>query len=279
MALRRRIRSLTWTLLLAGCTPATPPERIEWLTMGTVAAVQYEAGGMRGGHPQDVVKRVFADVERLLNAHDPASELSRLAPLPDDEVVRRCDDAVRSCYEAAFRLMAETDGAFNPRWKGAGTLDLGAIAKGFAVDRAVAALSGQASEAQGGERLLVDLGGNLKSARGDWVTGVRDPFGKGFAARVTLKAGEALATSATYFRGGHIRDGRGGAAVANGVASVTVLHPTSAMMADGLSTALFVLGPDAGLAFVRRAHPGVAVLWTMSDGRTVRHDASRRFAD
>lgn len=96
---------------------------------------------------------------------------------------------------------------------------------------------------------------------------------------MTLKAGEALATSATYFRGGHIRDGRGGAAVANGVASVTVLHPTSAMMADGLSTALFVLGPDAGLAFVRRAHPGVAVLWTMSDGRTVRHDASRRFAD
>ena len=111
MALRQRIRSLMWTVLLAGCAPATPPERVEWLTMGTVAAVQYEEGGMRGDHPQDVVKRVFADVERLLNAHDPASELSRLAPLPDDEVVRRCDDAVRSCYEAAFRLMAETDGA------------------------------------------------------------------------------------------------------------------------------------------------------------------------
>ena len=68
----------------------------------------------------------------------------------------------------------------------------------------------------------------------------------------------------------------------NDVASVTVLC-RSAMLADGLSTALFVLGPDKGRAFLVEHQSAlcgdgeVAVLWILRDGRTVSVDPSRRF--
>ena len=131
--------------------------------------------------------------------------------------------------------------------------------------------------------MLIDLGGNVKALRGDWRTGVKDPNGGRFAAVVELREGEALATSATYYRGSHIYDGRTGLAVSNGVASVTVLC-RSAMWADGLSTTLFVLGPDDGRAFVEengeRLMGGgkAAILWIMSDGRQVKLDPDSRFS-
>ena len=141
-----------------------------------------------------------------------------------------------------------------------------------------------------GEDILIDLGGNLKSVRGNWRTGVADPNGGGFAAVVDLQEGEALATSATYYRGSHIYDGRTGLAVSNGVASVTVLC-RSAMWADGLSTTLFILGPEAGRAFVEEKCPlfmpdcdalpdgkYAAVLWILSDGRQVKLDPDSRFS-
>ena len=233
-------------LALVGCR--RPVERIEWPVMGTVAAVQVRGGG---GLPASSYRQsaadAFAEVERLLNAHDPDSELSRLAPLGDAAVLARCDARMRPCYAAAFALERLSGGAFSPRWRGTNTLDLGAIAKGFAVD-----LAAELTYVDGNDALL-------------------DPGGDGFAAEVDLREGEALATSATYFRGSHIRDARTGATVSNGVASVTVLA-RSAMWADGLSTALFVLGPDAGAALLNTAaekfpEAGVAAaLWLLSDG-------------
>ena len=176
---------------------------------------------------------------------------------------------MRPCYEAAFALQKASDGAFNPRWRGTNTLDLGAIAKGFAVDRLESTLK---TAHPFRTDCLIDLGGNLKALRGNWRTGVKDPDRDGFAAVVDLHEGEALATSATYYRGSHIYDGRTGLAVSNGVASVTVLC-NSAMWADGLSTTLFVLGPEAGKKFLDDklkllvGDMKVSVLWIMDDGR------------
>ena len=131
---------------------------------------------------------------------------------------------------------------------------------------------------------LVDLGGNVKAVRGSWKTGVKNPEGEGFAAVVELSDGEALATSATYFRGSHIYDGRTNKPVENDVASVTVLC-RSAMWADGLSTSLFVLGVDHGRKFLdaRLNLPSavgeVSAMWILKDGRKVVHPAaaSNRF--
>ena len=246
--MKAAVRLLALALVLTGCGPQ-PVERTEWLQMGTVAAVQ--ARGALSVATVESVRSSFTAVEALLNAHDDASEINRLAPCPDADLPSLCSPAVRPCYDAAFALARETDGVFNPRWRGAGTLDLGAIAKGFALDEAARRLFPA-------EDTLLDLGGNLKACKGDWRVGVKD--GESF----TLREGEACATSGQYYREGHIHDGRTGAVVTGSVHSVTVVHPHSAMMADGLSTVLFILGPEAGEAYLRRHHPEARAIWTFS---------------
>ena len=268
--------------LFAGCRDNVESERVAWTAMGTIAALQTKGDrdGVKGGKLLATTMSVFKDVETLLNAHNAESEIRRLAPLSDEQVLQQCSEATKPCYEAAFVLAKATGGAFNPRWRGNGTLDLGAVAKGFAVDLSCADLAGVATDIQ----CLVDLGGNVKAVRGSWKTGVKNPNGEGFAAVVDLQKGEALATSATYFRGSHIYDGRTNKSVENDVASVTVLC-RSAMWADGLSTALFVLGVDDGRRFLDGRLQlsvdvgDVSVLWILKDGRKVVYPdvASDRF--
>lgn len=244
--MKAAVRLCAIALALSGCGP-TPVERTEWLQMGTVAAVQ-----ARGPLAPDLVASVrdsLTAVESLLNAHDADSELNRLAACSDEEILARCSPSVRPCYETAFALARETDGAFSPRWRGPGTLDLGAIAKGFALDEAARRLTPEVPT-------LLDLGGNLKACKGDWTVGVKD--GESFV----LHEGEACATSARYYRGDHIRDARTGSPVPATVHSVTVIHPTSAMLADALSTILYILGPDLAPAYLLRHHPEARAIWT-----------------
>ena len=272
-AWRRLVPLVSLGLVVAGCSRAVSPvERVEWPVMGTVAAVQCRGGGTAPAALASSVRRTFEAVQSVLNAHNPTSEISRLAALPAAELLARCTPAMRPCYEAALRLAQQSGNAFDPRWRGAGTLDLGAIAKGFAVDLAVHDVM------TAGADLLVDLGGNLKSAQGCWRTGVQSPTGAGLSARVELRPGEALATSAEYFRGKHICDGRTHSPVSNDVASVTVLHPSSAMLADGLSTTLFVLGTADGAEFLSRHYPDAAALWELKGGGTFARDPHNRFA-
>jgi thiamine biosynthesis lipoprotein len=247
--------------------------RTQWPVMGTVAAVQTRAGDSDHAAALSTAQAAFRQVEKLLNAHDPRSELRRLSARTEDEILAACSPEVRPCYAAAFRLAAQSGGAFNPRWRGAATLDLGAIAKGFAVDRAAAALSSATGA------ILLDLGGNVKavcpSASGaarTWRTGVRSPDGNGICAVVQLRDGEAIATSASYYRGRHIFDGRTGRPACGAVASVTVLC-RSAMLADGLSTTLYVLGPEEGLSFLARSGYDASVLFLLTDGRRIATDA------
>ena len=265
-----RISSVLLTAFSTGCSRGSKVERVEWPVMGTIAAVQ-----TRGATPDETativreVKETFSKVEKLLNAHDPNSELSRLAPLPDAEILKRCDKDVRECYEMAFDLMRKSGGAFNPRWRGTNTLDLGAIAKGFAVDCAALAVE----SVDGADRLL-DLGGNLFAVRGLWKTGIA-----GTEAVIPLSEGCACATSAEYYRGKHIYDGRTGQAVSNGVVSVTVQVGGSAMEADGLSTTLFVLGPEEGRRFLDEKWKtvGVQAVWFMENGTAITHLSHGKF--
>ncbi len=136
--------------------------------------------------------------------------------------------------------------------------DLGAAAKGFAVDIAAHRL-----QTAGVENGLLDLGGNLfclggATGRSDWRVGVRDPLQRDrFFAYVTV-TGCGVATSGSYERFvtidgqhyGHIMNPATGQP-AQGVLSATVFAP-SALLADILSTTLFVLGPDAGHALLAK---------------------------
>jgi thiamine biosynthesis lipoprotein len=261
MPLPSRCILILCALVLSGCGRRQGIERIEWTVMGTVAAVQWRSSDMtaaEGRRAAGRVRKVFMEVDALLSRHNPQSELCRLQALPDGEIVKRCEPSVRKCYEAAFRLRDETGGAFDPRWRGEGTLDLGAIAKGYAVDLAVEKLR---EKFPNGPEMLVDLGGNLKSVSGEWTIGLH-----GGGETFVLKPGEAVATSGEYFRGKHIKNARTGGDVEKPVYSVSVICPESAMMADALSTVMFIFGREKGEAFMRKNYPSGRVIWINSEG-------------
>ncbi len=152
------------------------------------------------------------------------------------------------------------------------SLDLGAVAKGAAVD----ALWSVLKEA-GVRSALVDLGGNIRllgspPGRPEWLIGVQDPRDPSRLLGYLRLAGGAVATSGDYQRyfmvGGrryhHILDPRTGWPAAE-VASVTVWAPT-ALQADALSTALFVLGPERGYEMACSL-PGVEALFVLPGGQ------------
>ncbi len=249
-------RVLTVLLLLSCVACRDRVDRVEWTTMGTVAAVQWKgAGDDDMKQIVNEVKRTFKEVETLLNAHAPNSEISRLAPLTDEEVLATCHPLVKPCYETAFLLRKLFVGAFNPRWRGEKTLDLGGIAKGFALDVAAARIRPKIKR-----DLLLDIGGNLLAVRGTWRTGVY-----GTSETIELKENMSCATSAEYFRGKHIYDGRTGLPVSNDVKSVTVVSSMSAADADGFSTIYFILGRPQ-----KKIPPESGIIWVMKDGRVVR---------
>jgi thiamine biosynthesis lipoprotein len=234
------------------------------MTMGTVAKVSFKDANrfsfrslVTGSshdrrHLVDVIKAVYDNVERCLSVWNKDSEISRFTD------IESVSSKMRPCYEAAFRLQKVSGGVFNPFWRGAGKgPDLGGIAKGFAVDLAAAKVMRE-RDVNAGDMLL-DLGGNLKVVSGRWRTGIRNPTGD--MIDIVLTNGMACATSGEYERGKHIYDGRTGKAVSNNLVSVTVVHPHSAMIADGLSTTLFVLGRAEGERFLREHYPEASAYW------------------
>jgi thiamine biosynthesis lipoprotein len=134
-------------------------------------------------------------------------------------------------------------------------LDLGAVAKGLAIDLA-------ARELESFHDFAIDAGGDLylggRNAAGDaWTVGIRHPREHDEVLATLRVSDTAVCTSGDYERPAsddsgdhHILDARLGAS-ANTIASATVIAP-SAMVADALSTAVFVLGPAEGLALLER---------------------------
>jgi len=136
------------------------------------------------------------------------------------------------------------------------TLDLGAVAKGLAVDAA-------ARELQPLGDFAIDAGGDLylggrNPDGGKWHVGIRHPRADRTLIDALRVSDAAVCTSGDYERGDHLIDPRTGLA-ASLAASVTVVAP-GAMLADALATAAFVLGPAEGLAlFERHAVEGLIV--------------------
>lgn len=151
-------------------------------------------------------------------------------------------------------------------------LDLGGIAKGYALDLARAAL--QDSCIRGG---MIDLGGNVlvfgRPPRGRrWIIGVRHPRNEGrLLGTIAIDSG-AVATSGDYEhffriagrRYGHLIDPITGAP-RRGVIAATAIGPRGEW-SDGLSATLFLTGPGRGRAIVDSL-PGVSGIWVLDPGR------------
>lgn len=150
-------------------------------------------------------------------------------------------------------------------------LDLGGIARGFAVDKGVEAL-----RAAGIGRAVVDLGGRYAvlgtpPVGPKWSVALKNPFEPDEVFAAVQMDGGAVGTAAGYedfFEAGGVRyapffDPRTRRPT-HGVASVSVIAP-SALLADALSTPLFVLGPEDGCLLAAR-YPGVDAVWVRDPG-------------
>ena len=152
------------------------------------------------------------------------------------------------------------------------SLDVGAIAKGYAADKISEELKGY------GVPFLLNCGGAIltygeKPGFKPWAAGIDDPFGDGFSATVKL-VNSALSTSGSYLRSftaegkeyGHIID-------PDTLMPADVLESVSVIMtgewmacsADALSTACFILGAEEGMRLIDGIE-GAEAMFVMKDG-------------
>lgn len=164
-------------------------------------------------------------------------------------------------------------------------LDLSSIAKGFGVDKLAEHL-----HALGLGNYLVEIGGELRGQGRNllgkpWQIAIEKPtFEQGVAVETVVPLeNKAFATSGNYRnyfedeqgnRLSHIIDPKQRSPIQHNLASITVIADT-AMMADGLSTGLFVLGPEKALEIAEREK--LATFLILKNGQTYETRMSSEF--
>lgn len=240
-----------------------------------------------------VESRLFALLEQALEIHAAtggafditAGPLSRTWGFARRAGAIPRPDELQSALECVGSQWLELDDtAQTVRFRRTGVeLNLGSIGKGYALDRCQDQMlaagvtdflwhGGQSSVLARGHRAT----GGREPATGGWTVGVRDPVGNQRNLAEIRLLDRALATSGSsvqFFRYGgkrygHILDPRTGWP-AEGVFSATVVAPTAAL-ADALSTAFYVMGVDAAVAYCQNhAEIGVLMLYPSSQGSRV----------
>ena len=267
--------------------------------LGTVVGIRASGPGAQVARAVDDAFAAVARIEGRMSFHDPASDLSRVNRAAHHEAQRVHADTFR-VLRAALALARASDGLFDPcvgarlvasghlpapapgdapveaTWRDvelrsggvvqlrrAAWLDLGGIAKGYAVDVAMRIL-----RAGGATRAVVNAGGDLR-VFGDAETTlrVRDPSRPSTSFPLLALRDGAVATSAGYYSA---RDTAGGTATA-------LLHPTEcrtlglaesvtvcagrAIWADALTKV--VLADEAhAMRLLRRLHAQAVILRT-----------------
>ncbi|MEJ2472628.1 MAG: FAD:protein FMN transferase [Desulfobacterales bacterium] len=191
--------------------------------------------------------------------------------------------AVRQRLQAVgFDAIEIVDNRFLVKGKATVNLDLASIAKGYGVDQIAALLKDS-----GIEDFLVEIGGEVYAAghRKDglsWRVGINTPRKEASldqVYKVVNLTNGAMATSGDYRnffeidqkRYSHVIDPRSGYPVANGVVSASVLS-ADCTFADGLATALIVMGPDKGIELVNRLEGVDCLIVEMqADGTLIDH--------
>ena len=161
-----------------------------------------------------------------------------------------------------------------------GRLDSGGFGKGEAIDRA-------ARQQAGAEGWLVDLGGQVgvqgRPPPGGWRVGIAHPRDRAYALFEVIVTSGSIATTAGSERDqrahgvrvGHVLDPRTGTPAAFD-GSVVVWHER-ALVADILSTALYVMGPGDGLRWADARGLAACFLVPSAGGTIVHVRPSRAF--
>ena len=148
------------------------------------------------------------------------------------------------------------------------SLDLSAIAKGYAVDAVARLLIENRID-----NFLVEIGGEIvthghKQHQQPWVVGIEKPVANQRSIKQRLYLGDvAMATSGDYrnffehngVRYSHTIDPANGYPIRHKLASVTVID-SSCMRADALATAIMVMGPKKGMQFAEQQQLAIFML-------------------
>lgn len=284
-------------LLATSCTGAVEPLRDSREALGTVVAITVHG-------PDEQAMRESADaayaameaVERELDAHDPESAIGlvnavaepALEPLPpraEAVLDAICVLGVRDWFSpqlwaAAGAWAFEAGGHVPTDEELAAALadfryDFGGAAKGIGLDEAAAALSADGAVAAG----LISSGSTTlafgeKPDGEPWRIGIEDPRDtQAVIATVEATGDITVSTSGDYqryferdgVRYHHILDPATGLP-ARGLRSLTVIGDIPGLDSDILSTALFVAGPDAAVAYAEEY--GLGLVLVGEEGRT-----------
>lgn len=227
-------------------------------------------------------------VEKLLSKFNKESELSKINRLAREEDVV----VTREVFELIERSIHYSDisgGSFDitvkPQKRGRYKdiildrdrlsirfsdtdleIDLGGIAKGYAVDRAKGVLL-----SHGIKNALINIGGNIFAlgsppGKDSWQIGIQHPRDKNAIVHRLSLRNRAIATSGDYERPLHIIDPATGNP-SEDIMSVTIVAP-SAEEADALSTAVFVMGPERGTELLRSIEGAEAYIFDRSANLT-----------
>lgn len=235
----------------AGRAPVpVSPETIEVLTLARMAS-EWTAGKF------DITFGSLADIWKFDHDQDntvpEASAIAARLPLVDYHAVQT-DAAKRTAFIARPGVRVH----------------LGGIGKGYAVDLAVAML-----KSEGFRDFLIQAGGDMYAAGTNngtpWTLGIADPRGAHDAFAAVEVRDATFSTSGDYerfflkngVRYHHLIDPDRGEP-ARGCRSVTIIA-SRALIADVLSTGVFIMGPEAGMALVEKMPDVEAVIVTAAN--------------
>jgi thiamine biosynthesis lipoprotein len=226
---------------------------------------------LRGRHTGDVAARLawaavmaeLHEVDRVFSTYRADSFISRLGR--GEIGLEDCPPSLTEVLDLGAAAERDSGGAFSVRLPGpdgAVVLDPSGVVKGWAVERASAALQ-ELTETD----FCLSAGGDMTCRTLDpagvpWRIGIEDPADPSRIRAIVPVFTGAVATSGTAHRGSHLVDARTGLAPV-GVASVTVVA-FSLTAADIDATAAYAQGPDAARWLETR--PGRSGLVVWADG-------------
>jgi thiamine biosynthesis lipoprotein len=275
--------------------PSHPVHRFAHEAMGTIFEVLI--AGQEAGYAAQAAEAAFREIDRLeglFSRFNTTSEIGQINRLRTGEALTIGLDSFE-CLRTAELVQRETAGAFDINFRRGGEssarpdfeltasgsgfciqlrqgflarspaaldLDLGAIGKGYALDRAASVLADWSVE-----RFLIHGGTSSALAKGDapglsqgesgWPVGVGGTWEFPDVPKRVLLRGRALSGSGTEVKGRHIRDPRTGRP-AQGHLAAWVSHP-SAAVSDALSTAFMSMSSKEARRYCER-HPDIWAL-------------------
>jgi thiamine biosynthesis lipoprotein len=257
-----------------------------WPVMGAVLQISaWDADTARALAGIEAARAAVVRVDSLMSADQAGSELAAVNRRAGTDSATTLSPWTAEVLEAALSIAAAAGGAagvdggvrqvrFDRAARRASLpgrgmrLELGGIARGFAIDRARDAL-----RAAGVNRAVVDMGGSFAVLGAApvgprWSVALENPFepGEVFAA-VQLDSGAAATVGDSALPGARPPQ------PAHGIASVSVIAP-NAVLAVALSRALFVVGPAEGCRLAAR-YPGVDAVWVRNPGAEEHEDEER----